>query len=206
MLDPQLLLPFFLAVVVVLFSPGPNLALLVSTGAFYGFVAASFTALGITTALFSSSLLGVLGLSTLTGQFPNVFVVVRILGGLYFLYQAVKLFTKPVHLREDTPGVRSQRNAFLQGFFVESINPYSILFTFSFLPQFVNPELGAVGTQLLLLALLYCACDLSFNVCVARFSSRFAWLLKTRTTGVQRYLFGGGYACVSVYLLVQDLS
>ena len=61
MLDVTLLPAFFLAVIVLLPSPGPNMALLVSTGVSYGFMAALFTALGVLAATLTESLLSVWG-------------------------------------------------------------------------------------------------------------------------------------------------
>ena len=77
---------------------------------------------------------------------------------------------------------------------MESLNPYALVFFFGFLPQFVNPGVGSVTLQLLLPALLYCACSFGFDLFVARSSSLVVRFSST-STFLRRYLLGGGYGC-----------
>jgi threonine/homoserine/homoserine lactone efflux protein len=204
MLDLGLLLPFLVAVFLVLASPGPTVTLLLGTGVSQGTLAALYTGLGISAAVFSSSLVVVFGLSTIMSATPTLFTGVQLFGILYLLYLAFREWCKvtgdtKVHV--STSGSR----CFWQGFLVDTLNPGSLLFLVGFLPQFVNPILGHVKVQLLLLSLLYTVCDLSFNVALAylsgRASRRVALSLKLVT--LRRYGLVSLYAGLAFYFVVR---
>jgi threonine/homoserine/homoserine lactone efflux protein len=200
MLDIPLLVSFLAAILVFLVSPGPTTTLLCSTGVSHGFSAALFTGLGISSALLVSILVTVGGLSTLLLEVPGALILVKILGIGYFLYLALRTWysTKRSSTRSTTPTFSS---CFSQGFLVDALNPSGLLFLVSFLPQFVNPALGSVKLQLLLLGLIYTFCDVGFNVIVAYLCAK----VKTRMTIQSRFsqltvLFLRPHALVGVYL------
>jgi threonine/homoserine/homoserine lactone efflux protein len=121
--------------------------------------------------VFSSSLAVVFGLSTITSATPTLFTGLQLFGILYLLYLAFREWrkvTEDTKIHVSTTGSR----CFWQGFLVDTLNPGSLLFLVGFLPQFVNPALGHVKVQLLVLSLLYTLCDLSFNVVLAYISGQ----------------------------------
>lgn len=207
MLDTTLLLSFLGAVCVFLVSPGPTSTLLCSTGISHGFSAALYTGLGISTALLVSILVTVGGLSTLLLSLPSALAVIKLIGIGYFLYLALKAWlslNKKISTRPLTPGFWS---CFSQGFVIDALNPGGLLFLLSFLPQFVNPALGSVKVQLLLLGLIYTLCDATFNIIVAYFCSK----VKTKLT-IQPHLATsifwthasvGIYVALAIYCIVQ---
>lgn len=210
MLDATLLLPFLTAVLIFLVSPGPTTTLLCSTGVSHGFSAALFTGLGISAALLVSILLTIGGLSTLLLTIPNALTAIRFLGVGYFLYLALKEWLSVTKQRGVRSPVPSWARCFCQGFLMDALNPGSLLFLVSFLPQFVNPDLGSVKLQLLLLGLIYTLCDVGFNIIVAYLCAK----VKTRMTTQPRLsqltafvvrprAFVGVYLALALYLTVQ---
>jgi threonine/homoserine/homoserine lactone efflux protein len=102
-----------------------------------------------------------LGLSVLFEALPVLYYVLRWLGAAYLLYLAVKAF-RDRSVPGDDVGADSGRaadgragaglrRAFWQGAVTNLLNPKVILFNVAFLPQFVDPSLGHVPGQLLLL-------------------------------------------------------
>lgn len=200
MLDSHLLLSFLAAVLVFLVSPGPTTSLLFSTGVSHGFSAAFFTGLGISAALLVSVLVTVGGLSTLLLEAPGGLIVLRFFGVAYFLFLALKKWRSTKQRGTPSPAPTFS-SCFSQGFLVDALNPSGLLFLISFLPQFVNPALGSVKMQLLLLGLIYALCDALFNSLIAYLCHR----VKTRLTTPSRFsrltaLVSRPHAAVSVYL------
>jgi threonine/homoserine/homoserine lactone efflux protein len=204
MLDLGMVLPFLLAVFMVLMSPGPTITLLFSTGVSQGVSAALFTGMGISTAVFISSLITVFGLSTLMTTVPSVFTAIRIFGVVYLLYLAFCEWRR-VTKDHNTRALPKSAKCFWQGFLVDTLNPASLLFLISFLPQFVNPNLGHIKVQLLLLSLLYTACDLSFNVALAYISGKSVRIANPSPTlmTVRRYSLVVMYSGLAFYLVLR---
>lgn len=209
MLDTTLLLSFLAAVLVFLVSPGPTTTLLCSTGVSHGFSAAFFTGLGISSALLVSILVTVGGLSTLLLTVPSALTAVQFLGVVYFLYLAFKTWRSTKQSGTRSPALTFSR-CFSQGFLMDALNPGGLLFLVSFLPQFVNPALGSIKMQLLLLGLIYTLCDVGFNIIVAYLCAK----VKTRMTTQSRLsqlttfvlrprAFVGVYLALALYLTVQ---
>jgi threonine/homoserine/homoserine lactone efflux protein len=94
-----------------------------------------------------------LGLSALFTTLPTLYHVLRWAGAAYLLYLAVKAFRDRSVPGEDGAVSRGtgMRRAFRQGAITNLLNPKVILFNVAFLPQFVDPALGHVPGQLLLL-------------------------------------------------------
>jgi threonine/homoserine/homoserine lactone efflux protein len=208
MLDTTLLLSFLAAVLVFLVSPGPTTTLLCSAGLSHGFSAALFTGFGISTALLVSILVTVGGLSTLL-TVPNALTVIKLIGIAYFLFLALKAWRNTKQSGTPSPAP-SFSSCFAQGFLADALNPGGLLFLMGFLPQFVNPALGSVKTQLFLLGLIYTLCDVGFNIVVAYLCGK----LKTRMTPqpplshlrtlvLRPYALVGVYLALAVYFMTQ---
>jgi threonine/homoserine/homoserine lactone efflux protein len=82
------------------------------------------------------------------------FAVVKYAGALYLVWLGFRMIrTRNVPM--DEPAEAGNTNhVFRQGVVTEALNPKTALFFLSFLPQFVNPALGHVVMQFLLLGIL----------------------------------------------------
>jgi threonine/homoserine/homoserine lactone efflux protein len=217
MLDTNVLISFFVAVLILLVSPGPTSTLMLSTGFSYGFWPALFTGLGISSAVLVSSSLTVFGLSSFLAHAPTTLTALRILGIGYLLYLAFKeVCSKPTNTAMQSsakPYVwphRFWQNCFCRGFLVDTLNPSNLVFLVVFLPQFVNERLGNFRVQLIVLALLYTAIDFAFNSLLAYVGSRAgqhfsrqSFCSSRQALHLGRYFLAGVYVVLALCFLKQ---
>jgi threonine/homoserine/homoserine lactone efflux protein len=148
---------FVMMTFVVSATPGPNMLLVMSHGARFGFRAALATMAGCMTALLAMMSLSAAGLGALLQAFPSVFDALRWIGAAYLAYLGVKCWRAPVSdaaLPVADAEVR-QENAgrlYRQGLLVAASNPKAILFAAAFFPQFLRPELPQLPQFGILLA------------------------------------------------------
>jgi len=103
-----------------------------------------------------------LGLTTLFHASENLYAAVKWVGAAYLCYLGIQIVISSVTRKNsDGSDVSSEhsRNVsydkiLVQGIWVELLNPKTILFFASFIPQFVDPSLGNVTTQMLILGIL----------------------------------------------------
>lgn len=137
--------PFLIMTFVVSATPGPNMLLVMSHGARFGFRAALATMAGCLTALLLMMSISAAGLGAVLQAFPSVFDALRWAGAAYLAYLGIKSWRSPVH---DTL-VDASRSAAApgkaaalcrQGLLVAASNPKAILFAAALLPQFIDPQ------------------------------------------------------------------
>ena len=151
MIDLATLLVFSGAVLLLLLSPGPNMAFVISHGVSYGWRGGVASSLGICAADVLLSVLTATGLTALIASWPPSFELIRNAGVVYLLWLVYKTLKKSPGL--ETAQVHRVRlgRVFLQAMLNSVLNPKALLFFMVFLPQFVRPEAGSIAMQLLML-------------------------------------------------------
>ena len=148
---------FFMALAVVYLLPGPDMILLLQTGARQGKGAALATALGLGIARGCHVALAALGLAALFKTAPWTFDVVRLVGAAYLLWIGIQCLRTTMLPSLNSAGSTTEkshwREAIRRGLLTNLLNPKVILFNVAFLPQFVAPEMGHVWGQFLVLGL-----------------------------------------------------
>jgi len=125
-------------------TPGPNMLLVMSHSARFGWRAAVATMGGCMSALLTMMCISAAGMGALLQAFPTVFDSLRLAGAAYLAWLGLMAWRAPVADAAD-PTValareRSQpRQLYRQGVFVAASNPKAILFAAAFFPQFLNP-------------------------------------------------------------------
>ena len=152
--EPTTLLLFALAAVVLIAVPGPNLIYIATRSMSDGRRAGLACALGVETGTFVHVAAAAVGLSALLASSALAFSVVKYAGAAYLIYLGIRVLLggddpEP----EDRPGVPLSQ-AYRQGVLVQVLNPKVALFFLAFLPQFVDPALGSVALQVLVLGTL----------------------------------------------------
>jgi threonine/homoserine/homoserine lactone efflux protein len=141
---------FVMMTFVVSATPGPNMLLVMSTGARQGLRAAVASMTGCMTALMLMLSLSAAGLGALLQAFPAVFDALRLAGAAYLAYLGVQVWRSPVQESTETDGTAQANNLgaalgnwalYRQGALVAASNPKAILFAAAFFPQFLNPAL-----------------------------------------------------------------
>ncbi|MBK5542624.1 LysE family translocator [Pseudomonas sp. TH05] len=171
MMDLATLSIFVGTVLLLLLSPGPNMAFVLSHGLAYGWRGGVACGLGIGAADVLLTLLTATGVTALVAGWPPAFDLIRYAGVAYLLwlaYQAVQA-RGPKHLRQaprvplPTVWVRALLNSLL--------NPKALLFFMVFLPQFVRPGSGPIALQLLVLGLVLTLVSVVFHTLLGVFGS-----------------------------------
>jgi threonine/homoserine/homoserine lactone efflux protein len=206
MIDLSVLPIFFVTVMVLFITPGPDMAFLVATGVSQGRKPAFFASLGVTLAMFIHGIAAAVGLSAIIATFPIAFDVIRYAGAAYLVWLAVKsIQSKDTH-HEAVPTIKSPLENFRRGFFTNLLNPKAILFEAVFLPQFTNPEFGSIGLQVFILGTLLAVLGFLWNSFLAIASGSASTLLvsNSKFQSFQKWLLGTVYAGLAVRLLVME--
>ena len=185
-------------------TPGPNMLLVMSSSARFGFRAAVATMAGCMTALLTMMSISAAGVGGLLQAFPSVFDVLRWAGAAYLAYLGIKSWRSPVHAATGDASrpmelPRKSGALFRQGLLVAASNPKAILFAAAFLPQFIHPQTPKLPQFAILLS-TFAVIETSWYVVYAGSGQRLATYLR-RTTVLKAFnrLTGGvfiGFAAV----------
>jgi threonine/homoserine/homoserine lactone efflux protein len=146
------------------------------------------------------------GISALLMASATAFSVVRYAGAAYLIALGVRTL---LELRRGdgaelaaAPG--RERRLLREGMLTELLNPKTALFFMTFLPQFVQPERGSVGLQMLALGCASVALNTSADLAVValagglgrRLRERPRWRARQRALSGATLIALGGYAAV----------
>lgn len=176
--------------------PGPDLILLLQTGAARGPAHAVATAVGLAVARATHVALAALGLAALLRTAPAVFDAVRLAGAAYLIWLGFGILRAPSLLPDGSANLgEHQLQRYLssagRGLLTNLLNPKALLFCSVLLPQFIRPEHGSVGSQFALLGTVLVATGLLFDTLFAFAGSSIGrWLARHQTAQfVQRWAF-----------------
>ncbi|MET0947617.1 MAG: LysE family translocator [Pseudomonas sp.] len=187
---------FFMALTVVYLLPGPDMILLLQTGARQGKGAALATAVGLGIARGCHVALAALGLAALFKAAPWTFDAVRLAGAAYLLWIGIQCLRTTLLPDLNGAGATSAqshwREAIQRGLLTNLLNPKALLFCSVLLPQFINPHAGAVIPQFAVLGMVLVGIGLMFDSAYALAGAALGrWL--QRSPSIQRFqqwLFG----------------
>jgi threonine/homoserine/homoserine lactone efflux protein len=132
------------------------------------------------------------GLSALIVASAVAFSVVKYAGAAYLVYLGVRKLLERTPVEHVARRREPLSRAFLRGIVVNVLNPKTALFFLAFLPQFVNPDRGAVWSQVLVLGLLFVALGLVSDSLHAVAAGTIGALLRRRREAL-RYGSGAAY-------------
>ncbi|MDR5886612.1 LysE family translocator [Vreelandella janggokensis] len=135
--------------------PGPNNLLSMANAKRYSVRTACYAGIGRLVAFVGMITLAAMGLATVLYTSEKLFLIIKVVGGLYLLWIAFQLWTAdPSDNENEALGGRSLLQLGRQEFLLAAGNPKAILIFTAFLPQFVDPA-GSVGFQFLVLGILF---------------------------------------------------
>ncbi|CAI8805408.1 homoserine/homoserine lactone efflux protein [Pseudomonas sp. IT-P258] len=187
---------FFMALAVVYLLPGPDMILLLQTGARQGKGAALSTAVGLGIARGCHVALAALGLAALFKAAPWTFDLVRLAGAAYLLWigiQCLRTTMLPSLTGADTTGEKPRwGTAIRRGLLTNLLNPKALLFCSVLLPQFINPQAGPVLGQFATLGVVLVGVGLLFDSAYALVGAALGrWLQRSPSAQrLQQWLFG----------------
>ena len=123
-------------------SPGADFALVSRNSYQYGRKQGIYTAYGIACAVWIHISYSVLGLSFLKHYIPNLLHIIQYIGALYLMYIGYKTFTQQQISDHATHTLLHPRQAFIQGFLGNSLNPKTTLFVMSIFAQLLRGNNG----------------------------------------------------------------
>jgi threonine/homoserine/homoserine lactone efflux protein len=176
---------FAAACLALLVVPGPAVLYIVAQSAAQGRRVGLASVAGIHLGTLVHVAAAAVGLSALIVASATAFSVVKYVGAAYLVYLGVR------RLLEHTPTDLAYqpeplRRAFGRGVVVNVLNPKTALFFLAFLPQFVDPDRGAVWFQVLALGLVFVALGLVSDSLYAVAAGSLGQLLRRRPS-ILRY-------------------
>lgn len=153
----DILFSFALATSILAISPGPdNIYVLVqsiSNGKLFGLA----TVCGLITGCIVHTTLLAFGVSAVIKSNESIFLAIKVLGSLYLLYLAFKVFRSNSDLNLEAENVekRSLKGLFIQGFFMNVLNPKVTIFFLAFFPGFLFSDSMSTVLQFYILGAIF---------------------------------------------------
>ena len=185
--DLSVILAFALASLVLIITPGPDMALQMSRAINYGFWHGIMTGLGAMTGIAVHTTLVALGISVLIIAAPPLFLALKIAGAVYLIWLAWQAITRGGGLRLAETGQKAPTllQSFMTGVGINLLNPKVVLFFVTFLPQFVDAHDAAAPQKLFFLGFEFIFLSLPLMVVFVYFAERIADTFR-RTKWVER--------------------
>ncbi|WP_372372927.1 LysE family translocator [Vreelandella venusta] len=172
-------------------APGPNNLLSLTNAKRYGVRTACLAGIGRLIAFVGMITLAATGLATLLYTSEKVFLVIKLVGGLYLLWLAYQLWGADTAASDSAEAQHmSLFELARQEFLLAAGNPKAILIFTAFLPQFVEPS-GNVGLQFLVLGVLFLLLEW---VAIAGYAYAGSFLNQWFSRPAMRRLFNRGCA------------
>ena len=154
MIDGSMLYLFLAGALVLNFTPGPDMAFTLATSARAGARAGLAAAAGVGAGSLGWAILTAAGLAALLAASEHALTVIRIAGGAYLLYLAVRTFQNRRQMMQSKGGAGIAQ-AFRAGALTNLFNPKVGLFYLAFLPSFTDAAAGPVWFQILALGSIF---------------------------------------------------
>ncbi|PYB77804.1 LysE family translocator [Rhizobium wuzhouense] len=188
-------------------TPGPNMIYLVSRSICQGPAAGLVSLGGVALGFFVYMLLTALGITVLLLAVPMAYELLKLCGALYLAWLAWQALRpggrSPFQVR-DLP-VDSPRKLFVMGFATSLLNPKVAILYMSLLPQFVDPALGSVFVQSVILGFTQIVISVSVNALIALSAGTITLFLAGRPFWMvaQRWLMGTVLAALAIRMVAE---
>jgi len=157
-MSTDLILTFIVASSLISISPGPDNIFVLTQSALYGRKSGLMVTFGLCTGLILHTLAVAIGVAALFQTSPLAFTTLKIIGATYLLYLAWLSFTaSKSELSLSSSTVRSAKELYMRGIFMNVTNPKVSIFFLAFLPQFTTPENGALVIRFFILGAIFIA-------------------------------------------------
>jgi threonine/homoserine/homoserine lactone efflux protein len=192
---------FLLAATALAVVPGPAVAYIVTQSVDQGRRAGLVSALGVASGGLVHVAAATVGLSALIASSATAFTVVKLVGAAYLIVVGIRRILSGEGEEPEPRALRAPlRRVYRQGVIVNVLNPKTALFFLAFLPQFVDPERGAVWPQVALLGVLFVSVAVLSDMTYALVSDAIAGRMRRTGTGakVRRWLTGGVFVVLGI--------
>ena len=148
-------LSFALAMLVLAASPGPGVFATIARSLSCGFRPALAVVAGIIMGDIIFLLFAIFGLAILAQTLGDFFIIIKLLGGGYLIWQGIRIFFSNTSLTDAETKVASSKSSnFLSGLLITLGNPKVILFYCGFLPTFVSMSALTLADFFIIIAVI----------------------------------------------------
>jgi len=197
---------FSLATLLLAITPGPDMTLWMSRTIRDGRAIGMMTLIGTNLGIAIHTLLVAFGVSALIVASPVAFLILKTGGAGYLLWLAIQALRNRSVLSVKTAGKSdaSAWKAFLNGLWVNLLNPKIIIFFMTFLPQFVSVNDPHVTGKLIFLGVLSIIIALPIAIAVVFGANGLAaWLKrKPQVMRIVDYVFAAVFSVFAVKILL----
>lgn len=143
---------FFAASVLLALAPGPDNIFVLTQSALHGKIPGLCVTLGLCTGLLVHTSAVALGMAVVFKASAVAFNLIKILGAGYLIYLAWLSFrASATSLESRNPDGLTLPKLYLRGIVMNVTNPKVSIFFLAFLPQFADPDRGALTLQMIVL-------------------------------------------------------
>ncbi len=121
-------------------SPGPAVFATIGRALSQGLASTYIFIMGIIAGDLIFALLAMLGLAALASHYSIIFFLLKIIGGGYLIFLAIKNWRHAKSKKRDTEFTEAGWRLFSSGFLLTASNPKDLLFFIGFLPAFMDLE------------------------------------------------------------------
>jgi len=207
-MDYNILFGFMTAVAALAISPGPdNIYVLmqsVTNGRAFGLA----TVAGLISGCLVHTTLVAFGVSAIIKENDSIFFVIKLLGAVYLLYLAFKVFRSDskVTLSNENVPKKTLWQLFKQGFIMNVLNPKVSIFFLAFFPGFLFSNTLSHVTQFYVLGLLFMLVSFIIFSLIAILAGFIAEFLKTHKHfgGVLKWLQISVFVGIAIFILLSE--
>ncbi|MGY0503065.1 LysE family translocator [Nocardia sp. FBN12] len=185
-------------------TPGPNMMYLVSRTVAQGRRAGMISLLGVAAGFGVYLMAAAAGITAVFAVVPGLYMAVKLAGAAYLLWlawQAIRPGGVSVFAPADLPHDPARR-LFTMGLATNLLNPKIAIMYMALIPQFVDPDRGALWLQSLSLGAVQISVALTVNALIVLGAAGLATFLaaRPRWLRIQRYLMGTALGTIAVLL------
>ncbi len=207
-MDYNLLFGFMTAVAVLALSPGPDNIYVLTQSVVNGRAFGLATVAGLISGCLVHTTLVAFGVSAIIKESDSLFFGIKLLGALYLLYLAYKVFRSDskVSLSDSEVPKKSLGQLFKQGFIMNVLNPKVSMFFLAFFPGFLFSDTLGTVAQFYVLGILFMIVSFIIFSLIAVLSGSIANYLKShKNTGlVLKWLQIIVFVGIAVFLLISE--
>ena len=203
------LLSFIAVSMLLTISPGPDILYVITQSITSGKRAGIATAMGLCTGLIVHTTAAAFGVSEILRQSAIAFSILKYAGAAYLFYLAWQAFREGGAPDKEAGLVRKNgKSLYLQGIYMNILNPKVALFFLAFLPQFVNIHSGNIPAQMVILGSLFILQAIVIFTLVATFAGIFGDKLAANPKLTKRinYLKGSVFILIGAKLAFGEIK
>ena len=197
---------YTLACLLLVISPGPDNILAIGRGLSQGKLAACFSGAASGMGILFHILTATFGLTLLIQTSELAFLIVKLIGAGYLIWLGIKVL-RSRSLINLTPSEKQPLSSILTtGFLSAALNPKPGMFVLAFIPQFVDPELSSVTTQMIIYGVWFALLTAVGFALMGVFASRLAGWLHAKPKVINGLNIGAGLTFITSGLAVAALK